>query len=284
MRYFFKSRRFKIAAAIVSTLIIVSIIARIIGGIISPQSSVLGAVITPFQSAFTEVSNFFKDWSKLISGNEELARENASLKSQVNEQTSSLIDYDAAKQENDFLKQYLEIKDNHTDYQFEETRLIAYDSADPFGSFTVNKGSLHGVALYDPVIEASGLIGYVSQVGTSYSKVTTVLSPEISVASFDRRTDDAGVIKGNLDSAENGTTRLCNLSRSCTVAIGDYIVTSGGGVFPEGMLVGTVTEIGNDSNRAIFAEVKPAVDLTQLRDMMIITRFSGQTNLDGDKQ
>jgi len=284
MRYFFKSRRFKIAAAIVSTLIIVSIIARIIGGIISPQSSVLGAVITPFQSAFTEVSNFFKDWSKLISGNEELARENASLKSQVNELTSSLIDYDAAKQENDFLKQYLEIKDNHTDYQFEETRLIAYDSADPFGSFTVNKGSLHGVALYDPVIEASGLIGYVSQVGTSYSKVTTVLSPEISVAAFDRRTDDAGVIKGNLDSAENGTTRLCNLSRSCTVAIGDYIVTSGGGVFPEGMLVGTVTEIGNDSNRAIFAEVKPAVDLTQLRDMMIITRFSGQTNLDGDKQ
>ena len=220
----------------------------------------------------------------MISVNEELAREIASLKSQVNELTSSLIDYDAAKQENDFLKQYLEIKDNHTDYQFEETRLIAYDSADPFGSFTVNKGSLHGVALYDPVIEASGLIGYVSQVGTSYSKVTTVLSPEISVASFDRRTDDAGVIKGNLDSAENGTTRLCNLSRSCTVAIGDYIVTSGGGVFPEGMLVGTVTEIGNDSNRAIFAEVKPAVDLTQLRDMMIITRFSGQTNLDGDKQ
>ncbi len=284
MRYFFKSRRFKIAAAIVSTLIIVSIIARIIGGIISPQSSVLGAVITPFQSAFTEVSNFFKDWGKLISGNEELARENASLKSQVNELTSSLIDYDAAKQENEFLKQYLEIKDNHTDYQFEETRLIAYDSADPFGSFTVNKGSLHGVALYDPVIEASGLIGYVSQVGTSYSKVTTVLSSDISVASFDRRTDDAGVIKGNLDSAENGTTRLCNLSRSCTVAIGDYIVTSGGGVFPEGMLVGTVTEIGNDSNRAIFAEVKPAVDLAQLRDMMIITHFSGQTNLDGDKQ
>ena len=109
MRYFFKSRRFKIAAAIVSTLIIVSIIARIIGGIISPQSSVLGAVITPFQSAFTEVSNFFKDWSKLISGNEELARENASLKSQVNELISSLIDYDAAKKENDFLKQHLVI-------------------------------------------------------------------------------------------------------------------------------------------------------------------------------
>ena len=284
MRYFFKSRRFKIAAAIVSTLIIVSIIARIIGGIISPQSSVLGSVITPFQAAFTEVSNFFKDWGKMVSGNEELARENASLKSQVNELTSSLIEYDAAKQENEFLKQYLEIKDDHTDYQFEETRLIAYDSADPFGAFTVNKGSMHGVALYDPVIEASGLIGYVSQVGTSYSKVTTVLSPDISVAAFDRRTDDAGVIKGNLDSAENGTTRLCNLSRSCTVAIGDYIVTSGGGVFPEGMLVGTVTEIGNDSNRAIFAEVKPAVDLTQLRDMMIITHFSGQTNLDGDKQ
>lgn len=283
MRYFFKSRRFKIAATIISTLVIVSIIARIVGGIISPQSSVLGAVVAPLQSAFTSVSNFFNDWNERINGNEKLARENAELKEKVNSLTSSLIDYEAAKQQNEFLKEYLEIKDNHTDYQFEETMLIAYDTSDPYGSFTVNKGSMHGVALYDPVIEAGGLVGYISQVGTSYSKVTTILSPDISVAAFDRRTDDAGVIKGSLESSKNNATRLCNLSRSCTVAIGDYIVTSGGGVFPEGMLIGTVSEIGNDSNRAIYAEISPAVDLSQLRDLMIITYFSGQSNLGGDK-
>ncbi len=282
MRYFFKSRRFKIAATILSTLIIISVIARIVGGIISPQSSILGSVIAPFQSAFTSVSNYFDDFVEKINGNEKLATENAELRDKVNELTSSLIDYDKAKQENEFLKQYLEIKDSHTDYQFEEALLIARDTDDPFGSFTLNKGSLHGVSLYDPVIEAGGLVGYISQVGASYSKVTTILSPDISVAAFDRRTGDAGIVMGTLGSAENGNTRIGNLSRSCTVAIGDYIVTSGGGVFPDGMLIGTVSEIGTDYNSAIYAELVPAVKFDELRDMMIITYFSGQTNLGGD--
>lgn len=283
MRYFFRSRRFKIAAIILSSLIIISILARIVGGIISPQSSVFGSVVVPFQSAFTSISNYFEDLGQKINGNEELAKENAELREQVNELTSSLIDYEEAKQQNEFLKQYLEIKDNHTDYQFEEALLIARDTDDPFGSFTLNKGSLHGVALYDPVISDEGLIGYISQVGTAYSKVTTILSPDISVAAFDRRTGDAGIIQGTLKAAQNGFSRICNLSRSCSVAIGDYIVTSGGGVFPDGMLIGTVTEIGTDYNSALYADIQPAVKFDQIRDMMIITYFSGQSIFGGEK-
>ena len=50
------------------------------------------------------------------------------------------------------------------------------------------------------------------------------------------------------------------------------------------MLVGTVTEIGTDYNSAIYADLTPAVNLDELRDMMIITYFSGQQNLGGDKK
>ncbi len=282
MRYFFKSRRFKIAAAILSVLVLFSVIAQLAGGALSPQQSILGSIISPFQTAFTSVSNFFKDLNRDINGSEELARENASLQNQVNELTSSLLDYQQAVSENKFLRDYLEMKDNNIDYQFLKTMLIGRDSDDPFGTFTVNKGSLHGVSVYDPVINSSGLIGYVSQVGASYSKITTVLSPDISIAAFDRRTGDLGVLSGTLSSAESGTTRLSNLSRNCSVAIGDHIVTSGGGVFPDGLLIGTVSAVGNDYNSLIFAEVKPAADLSDLNDMMIITYFSGQTNLSGE--
>lgn len=284
MRYFFKSRRFKIAAAVLCVLIVFSVIVRIAGGVTTPQQSILGSLVAPFQTAITSVSNFFEDIDKKINGNEELARENAELKDKVNELTSSLIEYEEAKAENDFLRDYLEIKNNHTDYQFLEAMLIARDEDDPFGTFTVNRGSLHGVSVYDPVIEASGLIGYVSEVGASYSKITTVLSPDVSVAAFDRRTGDLGVLQGTLAAAEDGCTRLSNLSRNCSIAIGDYIVTSGGGVFPSGMLIGTVSAIGNDYNSLLYADVTPAVDLSELRDMMIITHFSGQSNLGGDEK
>lgn len=282
MRYFFKSRRFKIAATILSTLIILAIIARIAGGIIAPHSSVLGSLTAPMQSAFTSVRNFFSDWSDRINGNMKLAEENSALRDKVNELTESLIDYEAAKKENEFLKEYLELKEENIDYQFEAAMLIARDADDLFGGFTINKGSLHGISLYDPVIESGGLVGYVSQVGPSYCKVTTVLSPDITVAAFDRRTDDAGLLSGTLESGEMGCSRLANLSRSCTVAIGDYIVTSGGGVFPEGMLIGTVEEIGTDFNSSVYAEIKPAVDFENLRDVMVITYFTGQTNLGGE--
>ena len=109
-----------------------------------------------------------------------------------------------------------------------------------------------------------------------------MLSPDITVAAFDLRTDDSGLLGGTLTSVEKDCTRLQNLPRSCTVAIGDYIVTSGGGVFPEGMLIGTVEEIGTDYNSSIYAEVKPIVDFSDLRDVLVITYFSGQSNLGGE--
>jgi len=282
MRYFFKSRRFKIAAAILSVLILVSVIAHVAGGMLSPQQSIIGSIISPFQSAFTSISNFFKDLNRDINGSEGLARENAELKNEIDRLTSSLLDYEAAVSENEFLRDYLEMKDNNIDFEFLDAKLISRDSDDLFGSFTVNKGSLHGVSVYDPVIDSSGLIGYVSEVGASYCKVVTVLSPDISVAAFDRRTGDLGVLSGTLTAVENGNTRLGNLSRNCSVAIGDYIVTSGGGIFPDGMLIGTVSAVGNDYNSLIYAYVKPAADLENLRDVMIITYFSGQTNLGGE--
>ena len=282
MRYFFKSRRFKIAAAILSVLIVASIVAQVAGGMLSPQQSIIGSIISPFQSAFTSISNFFKDLDRDINGSEELARENAELKSEINRLTSSLLDYEAAVSENSFLRDYLEMKDNNIDFEFLDAKLISRDSDDVFGSFTVNKGSLHGVSVYDPVIDSSGLIGYVSEVGASYCKVVTVLSPDISVAAFDRRTGDLGMLRGTLSAAEDGKTRLGNLSRNCSIAIGDYIVTSGGGIFPDGMLIGTVSAVGNDYNSLIYAYVEPAADLSNLRDVMIITYFSGQTNLSGE--
>ena len=79
MRYFFRRRRFKIAAIILSSLIIISILARIVGGIISPQSSILGSVVVPFQSAFTSISNYFEDLGEKINGNEKLAKENSNM-------------------------------------------------------------------------------------------------------------------------------------------------------------------------------------------------------------
>ena len=179
-------------------------------------------------------------------------------------------------------EKYYGMKEQHADYVMEPAMLIARNAEDPYGSFTINKGSLQGIALHDPVITEAGLVGYISEVNPSFCKVTTVLDSNISIGGMDRRTQDAGVISGKLDLAESGKTRLNQLLRSSGVATGDYIVTSGGGVFPEGLVIGTIDSVHNESyHTALYAVVTPAVDFSELRDMMVITYFSGQGSTAG---
>lgn len=281
MRFFFKSRKFKIAAAVTSVILVISIIAYIAGGILAPQSNLLGALAAPFQKMATSVSNNIEDFFKKLSSNESLILENAQLSEKINELNEKLADYDEMQNENEFYKDYLGIKDANSDYSFCDAVIISRDTTDVFGAFTIDKGSLQGIEQYDPVITSAGLVGYVSSVGLTSSKVTTVLDPKISVAAVDSRTGDAGVITGNIASVENGFTKLGNLQRTAAVAIGDYVVTAGGGVFPKGLLIGKIVNISQEEYTSVlYAETEPFVDISEIRQVMVITDFTGRNIID----
>lgn len=282
MRFFFRSKKFKIMVAVTAVVLVLALVSWIIGSSFSPQNGVIGSVTASVSELATRCSNWVSDFFARFASNDALMLENSSLKSQVNSLTSDLMDYEKAKQENEMYEKYYGMKEQHADYVMEPAMLIARNAEDPYGSFTINKGSLQGIALHDPVITEAGLVGYISEVNPSFCKVTTVLDSNISIGGMDRRTQDAGVISGKLDLAESGKTRLNQLLRSSGVATGDYIVTSGGGVFPEGLVIGTVDSVHNESyHTALYAVVTPAVDFSELRDMMVITYFSGQGSTAG---
>ena len=283
MRFFFRSKKFKVMLSITCAVLILALLAGIVGSSFTPQNGVIGAVtssVTEFSKNCTDgIDSFFEKFED----NGNLIEENSSLKQQVNELTSDLMDYEKAKQENEMYEKYYGIKEQNTDYIMEPAMLISRNVDDPYGSFNINKGSLQGIALHDPVITEEGLVGYISEVNPSFSKVTTILDTAISLGGVDRRTRDTGVISGELDLAEKGKTRLNNLLRSSGVAAGDYIVTSGGGVFPEGLVVGRVDSVHNEVyNTALYGIITPIVDFGELRDVMVITYFSGQGNVTGE--
>ena len=280
MRFFFRSRNFKIMVAVVSVILVVSIVLTAIGGISSPISNLVGAISTPIQSFFTDIGNSISDYYKKLTEAETTMLKNEELKSEINRLNSELIEYEKLKEENEFYKKYLEIKDNNPDFEFEPASLISRNADDPYGSFLIDKGKLHGVSLYDPVITDQGLVGYIGEVASSYSKVITVLDPSLSCGAYDSRTKDVGVIEGNLDTAKQNKTRIKNLSRSSGVAIGDMIVTAGGGVFPEGMLIGRIETLHReDYASGVYGIITPAVEFENIKDVMVITYFSGQGNL-----
>lgn len=286
MRFFFSSKQFKVILAVTLSLIAVSVFCIILGSSISPQSNIFSAIVAPFESGINKISEVFSDFSSAYSNGEEAMIENADLEAEIAELKGKLADYEQIKKENEHYKDFLEIKENNPDFKFQDATKIASDPQDPYKSFVINKGSADGIKQYDPVITKAGLIGYVSEVGLSTSKVRTVLSPDISVGALSSRTSDSGVVSGTLELAEKGYTKFYNLSRSCNVAVGDYVVTSGEGIFPKGLLIGEIKSIGSDEyNTSIFAEIKIFADIENIRDVMVIVDFKGQGGLevgDGD--
>lgn len=277
MRFFFRSPRFKLILGVTAGLIILAAAVKLISGIAPPQSSVAGAIAVPFQKFATGISHSIADFKTALFDGQKLMEENARLESEVARLTSDLVDQQKTAEENEFYKNYLGLKEQNPDFEMEPAMLISRDSSDRFGSFTIDKGSLNGIAAHDPVVTADGLVGYISEVAPTYSKVTTILSPDLQAGAFDRRTRDAGIVSGTLALAENGQCRLFNLPRSCSVTIGDYVVTSGGGIFPDGLLIGTVSDVKQEPHDiSVYAVIDPAAQLSELRDMMVITYFSGQ--------
>lgn len=280
MRFFFRSKQFKIISSAVVLLIILSIICSAIGGVIAPQANIIGTVTAPFRSVATAISNTISDTITAYFNGNELILKNAELEKEVGSLRKQLADYEKISAENDFYKNYLEIKNANPDFKFAGATLISRDKEDPYKSFVINKGSSSGISENDPVITNDGLVGYISEVGLTTSKVTTILSSDITIGALDNRTNDSGVISGTLELSPEGETKFFNLSRSCNIAIGDYVVTSGEGIFPSGLLIGKINSIGSDKyNTSIYASIEPFVNIDGIRDIMVITEFEGQGGL-----
>ncbi len=287
MRFFFRSRQFKIIArgfgrAYSNSRRIGGF--AVIGGRMSPGANIFGTVTAPFRSLASKISGGISSFVEVYTEGEKLNIKNAELETEISELRKKLADYEQAVSENEFYKNYLDIKDANPSFKFVAATLISRDKEDPYKGFIINKGSVNRSSAYDPVITDEGLVGYIGEVGLTTSKVVTVLSAELTAGALDNRTSDSGVLSGSAELASEGLTKFYNLSRSCNIAVGDYVVTSGEGIFPKGLLIGTVQTIGSDKyNTSIYANVKPFADIDGIRGVMVITEFEGQGGLDPEK-
>ncbi len=277
MRFFFRSRGFKIAVFSVIMVLVVSVTISAFSRITSPISGIVGSVFSPVQKFFTAASNKVSDFKASMGETESLLDEIERLKKENASLDEQLADYEQTLQENEFYEEFLGIKDKNPEMLFQSATVTARDVTDPYKGFTIDVGLLDGVALYDPIITPLGLVGYVSEVAPTFSKVTTVLSPNLHAGGLDNRTGDEGVVSGRADLAIDGNCCFYNLQRDCAVSIGDYVVTAGGSIFPSGIIVGTVADIRQQSkDTSLYAVVKTDIDFSKLRTVMVVTYYTGQ--------
>ena len=276
---FFKSRKFKVLIALFIMLIALMLRAFWTGGLSPAIEQVAGAVVAPFQKLSSTISDGVSGFFRRYARADEVAQENEALRSEINELRAQLVNYEEYKHENEELRKYLDIeyKEEHPDFEMTPAAVVARDPDSRFYSFTIDKGSLDGVAPYDPVVCADGLVGRVKEVGLTYSKVITILDVEIDVGAYDARTRNIGIVNGSVALAADGRCIMNYLPRESGAAQGDLVVTSGGNLYPKGLVIGKIARLDNaPGNISLYAEIEPTADIRNLTDVMVITSFNGQ--------
>lgn len=171
MRFFFRSRQFKIIAAVFAALIVIAAVTAAVGGRMSPGANIFGTVTAPFRSLASKISGGISSFVEVYTEGEKLNIKNAELETEISELRKKLADYEQAVSENEFYKNYLDIKDANPSFKFVAATLISRDKEDPYKGFIINKGSVNGVSAHDPVITDEGLVGYIGEVGLTTSKL-----------------------------------------------------------------------------------------------------------------
>ena len=80
MRFFFRSKQFKIILIVIAAIFCIVVLGRWAGGNSAPGNSLFGAIVTPFQKAATAVSDYFIDLKTRLNDSGKLIEENNKLK------------------------------------------------------------------------------------------------------------------------------------------------------------------------------------------------------------
>src|SRR5882762_10005635 len=145
-------------------------------------------------------------------------------------------------------------------------------TARSLGSLTIDKGSKDGVLPERAVITPEGLVGRVERCTAHEARVLTLLHHDCAVAVRVGRSRVDGVLQWEF--GERPVLSLLYVSSQEDVKPGDWVFTSGlGGIFPEGVRVGTVTRVGIADNGLMKdVQVKPAVNFRSLEEVLVYLR------------
>jgi len=195
--------------------------------------------------------------------------ENRSLKQQIErmslEQVRMSQDADQARR----LQALLAFKEQFISATM-AAQVIGSSGSEQSRSLYIDKGEGAGIKPDMAVITADGIVGKVLRVYSSTSLVLLINDQSSGVGAILERSRLQGILKGT----STGEVALEKVMSDETVPAGELVLTSGGdGVFPKGLLVGTVTKVAPGSELFLNIRVRPAANLNKLEEVLVVTKI-----------
>jgi rod shape-determining protein MreC len=211
-----------------------------------------------FTGGIYEKINNIDEYFGLKSQNDELAKENARLKTLLFNQrdTTKLPQIDSIKGV------------NKIDILVSKVIRNPYSSLENF--ITINNGSTSGIKPNMGVINSAGIIGIVDNTSKNYATIISVLNVNIKINAKIKKSNHFGSLVWNGKST--GFAQLIDVPRLAGVRKGDTIVTGAESrVFPENIGIGTIDKVYIDNETNYYTlDIKLFNDMTNLGHVYVI--------------
>lgn len=229
-------------------------------------------IVSPVQKFFSAVGGSVGGFFEFIADMRGYKEENLELLEKSDKQAQQIRELESYQQENQRLRALLELKENNADKDMIGCEVIAKEPGNWFDVFTINKGKNYSIKKNDVVVTNNGLVGRITEVGTTWAKVVAIIDTDSSVGAMVSRTQDIAIVDGDMALADRGQCKLNAITSAASLVVGDEIETSGlGGIYPKGILIGTINEIKSDpSGYTQYAVIDMAVDFERLREVLVI--------------
>ena len=273
MKHFFSTRVrvvLLIAALLAVTLTVVGSLTNL-----SLGDMMVKGVLTPVRAGISKLTEGAQQLYSYMFEYEALAAENEALKEQLAQLEDAAREADSVARENERLRQLLELTESNEDFNLVDGYIISRSSVDWSSTFTINAGNNVGITPGMCAITANGeVVGLVSEVGSNYSVVKSVMDSSLEISGTIAATGESGMVRGGYTSGLANMLRMDYLSSSAVIRNHDQVVTSGSTVYPRNLIIGYVADAGfNDTGVAKYALLEPAVDIASLEQVFIVTSY-----------
>jgi len=217
-----------------------------------------------------EKTNNIKEYLRLKSENEMLAKENAKLKQTL--YNSELI-IDSAFTINPDLR-------IATDFDVFQTKVIRNNYNKKENYLTLKGGIKNGFSKDMGVINSRGVIGIVENISNHYATVQSILNTKTRIDAKVHNSNHFGTV--TWDGKNAGFVQLIDIPKLARLHKGDSIVTGGQStIFPENIPIGVIDKVFASKNSNFYTiSVRLFNDMTNIGSVYLIENV----NLDEIKQ
>ena len=275
MRDFFRQNGWLLLIIAFLLSVLIGVGAAVTGGS-DPLSNAVNTVTAPARSGVSAVLDWAEGVYDYVFRYAEMQTELDDLRARVAELEDEVRQAQDAVQENELLRDALDLKQKRRDFVLESAKVTARSSSNWESTLTLSKGTSAGVELGDCVITGTGvLVGVVTEVGLNWSTVSTLINTGLEMGGIVTRTYSAGILEGDFALMAEGKLKLSYLPSSAQLVSGDEVLTSGKGeVYPSGLVVGQVEGVFTDpSGMTRYAIVVPEVEVDSLIEVFVIKDF-----------